>query len=122
MAEILSNLDVHGESAMRSIMLALVLAAPVSAVAATPNFTIPVNTAHHAKHESVYVTFVNHTSQEREVIIDHVKYTVGYNSKIDLVVPVGSVARVYSNQNTKVVGQQTILLTQTDSKAVFSLK
>jgi hypothetical protein len=107
---------------MRSIMLALVLAAPVSAVASTPNYTNPVNTAHHERQTSVYVTFVNHTSQEREVIIDHVKYTVGYNSKIDVVVPVGSVARVYSSQNTKVAGQQTILLTEADAKAIVFLK
>jgi hypothetical protein len=107
---------------MRSMMLALVLAAPVSAVAATPNYTNPVTTAHHEKQASVYVTFVNHTSQEREVIINNQKYRLGYNSKIDVMVPVGSVARVYSNQNSKVEGQQTILLTEADSKAVVFLK
>jgi hypothetical protein len=107
---------------MRSILIALVLAAPVAAVAATPNYTNPVNTAHHAKEQTVYVTFVNHTSQEREVIIDHVKYTVGYNSKIDVVVPAGSVARVYSNQNSKVDGQQVILLAASDEKTTVFLK
>ena len=107
---------------MRSLMIALVLAAPVSAVAATPNYTNPVNTAHHAKQQTVYVTFVNHTSQEREVIIDHVRYTIGFNSKVDVVAPVGSVARVYSNQNSKIDGQQAILLTQDDAKAVVYLK
>jgi hypothetical protein len=107
---------------MRSVMIALVLAAPLSAVAATPNYTNPVNTARHAKEQTVYVTFVNHTSQEREIIIDNVKYTVAYNSKIDVVVPAGSVARVYSNQNTKVNGQQEILLAASDVKTTVFLK
>jgi len=106
---------------MRSLMIALVLAAPVSAVAATPNYTNPVNTAHHAKQQTVYVTFVNHNVNEREVIIDNVKYTVAYNSKIDVVVPVGSVARVYSSQDSKIDGQQTFLLTAADAKAVVYL-
>jgi len=106
---------------MRSLMIALVLAAPVSAVAATPNYTNPVNTAHHAKQQTVYVTFVNHNVNEREVIIDNVKYTVAYNSKVDVVVPVGSVARVYSSQDSKIDGQQTFLLTAADAKAVVYL-
>jgi len=106
---------------MRSLMIALVLAAPVAAVAATPNYTNPVNTARHAKQQTVYVTFVNHNVNEREVIIDNVKYTVAYNSKIDVVVPVGSVARVYSSQDSKIDGQQTFLLTAADAKAVVYL-
>jgi len=80
-----------------------------------------VNTAHHAKQQTVYVTFVNHNVNEREVIIDNVKYTVAYNSKIDVVVPVGSVARVYSSQDSKIDGQQTFLLTAADAKAVVYL-
>jgi hypothetical protein len=104
---------------MRSIMLALVLAAPVAAVAATPNYTNPVNTAHHAKEQTVYVTFVNHTSQDREVIIGNVKYTVAYNSKIDVVVPAGSLARVHSDQNSKVDGQ--VLIAASDVKTTVFL-
>jgi ATP-dependent phosphoenolpyruvate carboxykinase len=104
------------------MMLALVLAAPVSAVAATPNYTNPVTTAHHAKEQAIYVTFVNHTSQEREVIIGNSKYTVGYNSVLNVLVPAGSVARVYSSQNSKIDGQQTILLAASDAKTTVYLK
>jgi hypothetical protein len=43
MAEILSN-HCYGETPMRSLMLALALAAPVSAVAASPTYTNPLTT------------------------------------------------------------------------------
>ena len=59
---------------MRSLLIALVLAAPVSAVAATLTYTNPMTTAHQAKEQTVYVTFVNHTSQEREVRIGDKQY------------------------------------------------
>jgi hypothetical protein len=105
---------------MRSLLVALVLAAPVCAVAATPTYTNPMTTAHHASTQTVFVTFVNHTSQEREVRIGEERYRVPYNSQIHIAVPVGAVVRLYSSQNSKVNGLQVMLASANDAdSAVF---
>lgn len=95
---------------MRSILLVLALAAPVSAVASIPSYTNPMSTAHRAKQETVLVTFVNRTSQEREVRIGNEQYVVRYNSQFHLYLPVGTAVSVYSNQNSKINGQQVVLV------------
>ena len=105
---------------MRSLLVALVLAAPVSAVASTPSYTSPVNTAHHAKAQTVYVTFVNHTSAERQVCIGNLRYTIKYNSAVRVEVPVGSMVLVSSNQDSKVNDQLTV--SANDEKASIFLK
>jgi hypothetical protein len=105
---------------MRSILLALALAAPVSAVAATPSFTNPMNTAHRAKVQTVLVTFVNNTSGEREIRIGNEQYSMRNNTVFHVFVPVGTLVSVYSNQNTRINGQQTVLISpETARDAVF---
>lgn len=105
---------------MRSIVLALALAAPVSAVAAAPNYTNPMSTLHHAKQQAVFVTFVNFTSQEREVRIGDHQYKMPDTSVLHLYVPVGSVVQVYSTQNSKVNGQELLQVSASDAgKSVF---
>ena len=56
---------------MRSLVLALALAAPLSAVAAPNTFTRPVR-MHVAKPQTVLLTFVNSTSQDRELVVGNV--------------------------------------------------
>jgi hypothetical protein len=105
---------------MRSLILALAFAAPVCAVAATPTYASPTTTEHRAKIQEVYVTFVNHTSQEREVRVGHMQYKLRYNSTIHAMLPVGSVVTVYSNENSKVNGQALMQVSANDEdRAVF---
>jgi hypothetical protein len=107
---------------MRSIMLALVLAAPVSAVAATPNYTNPMTTAHRVKPEEVRLTFVNHTPSEREVRIGDQQYRIRNNSEFHVLVIVGSVVSVYSDQDSKINGQQIIQVSAKDANSAVFLK
>jgi ribosomal protein L2 len=105
---------------MRSILVALALAVPVSAVAATPNYTHPITTIHQAKPQRVMVTFVNNTSQEREVRIGNEQYSIRNNTVFHVFIPVGTTVSVYSNQNSRVNGQQTVLVsTETEKESVF---
>ena len=107
---------------MRSLLVALVLAAPVCAVAATPTYTNPMTTAHHAKQQTVFVTFVNHTSQEREVRVGDAQYLIPYNSQVHVSIPVGSVVRVYSSTNSKVNGQEVMQVSANDNESAVFLK
>jgi len=107
---------------MRSLLVALVLAAPVCAVAATPTYTNPMTTERHAKLQTVFVTFVNHTSQEREVLVGDEKYQIPYNSQVHVSIPVGSVVRVYSSTNSKVNGQALMQVSANDNESAVFLK
>jgi hypothetical protein len=107
---------------MRSLLIALALAAPVSAVAATPTYTNPMTTAHHVREQVVYVTFVNHTSQEREVRIGNTVYLIPYNSQRHLSIPVGSSVRVYSSQNSAWNGQELMQVSAKDDESAVFLK
>ena len=105
---------------MRSLMLALALAAPVSAVAASPTYTNPVSTMHHAKEQVVFLTFVNYTSQDREVRIGDVQYKIRYDSVLHVYAPIGSLVKVYSMQNSKVNGQELMQVSANDAgRSVF---
>ena len=105
---------------MRSLILALALAAPVSAVAALPTYTNPVSTMHHAKEQVVFLTFVNFTSQDREVQIGDTQYKIRYDSVLHVYAPVGSTVRVYSMQNSKVHGQELMQVSANDrGRSVF---
>ena len=109
---------------MRSIVLALAFAAPLSAVAATPNtFTTPdVHRSHEAKPQQVLVTFMNHTSQDREVQIGSDVYKLNYNSKLNVIAPVGSSVKVYSQTNSKVNGQELMQVAATDQNKSIELR
>ncbi|MBW4040128.1 MAG: hypothetical protein HIU91_14940 [Acidobacteria bacterium] len=109
---------------MRSILIALALAAPLSAVAATPTYSNPMTSLrHHApKEELVPLTFVNNSSQEREVLIGDTKYVLRLQTTFEARVPVGSVVRVYSNQNTKVNGQELMQVSAADANKRVMLR
>jgi hypothetical protein len=104
---------------MRSIVLACVFAAPLCAVAATPNYTSPLATVHQAKPkpkpQMAFLAFVNFTTQEREVRIGDMQYRIPHTTVLHMWVPVGTVVREYSAENQKVNGQELIEVAITDS-------
>jgi hypothetical protein len=106
---------------MRSLILALALAAPVSAVAATPTYSNPMTTAHQQqKEQAVFLTFVNYTPQDREVRIGNIIYEIRYDSVLHVYAPVGSDVREYSDQNTKIAGLKLMQVSASDrDKSVF---
>jgi hypothetical protein len=106
---------------MRSLIFALALAAPVSAVAAAPNYSNPMSTLHQEeKQQVVYITFVNSTFQDREIRIGNMQYDMRPSQTFRLLVAVGSVVRVYSDRNSKVSGQPLIQVSANDAdKSVF---
>jgi hypothetical protein len=122
MAETLTKIQLYGESAMRSLILALAFAAPLSAVAATPKYTSPMSNVHQQKQEMVYLTFVNHTSQDREVQIGDDVYKMRLNSMLHIYAPVGSTIRTYSETNSKINGQELMQVAASDRDASIFLK
>lgn len=106
---------------MRSLMIALALAAPVSAVAAAPALTYsnPMNTVHQQKAREVLLTFVNFTSQDREVRIGDVQYKIRYDSVLHVYVPVGSLVSVSSDMNSKVDPQYMYVSANDAGKSVL---
>jgi hypothetical protein len=99
---------------MRSLILALAFAAPLSAVAATPTYTSPMSNVHQAKPQEVYLTFINHTAQDREVKVGTDVYKMNLNSVIHVYAPVGSSVQVYSMTNSKVNGQEQMQVQSSD--------
>jgi hypothetical protein len=109
---------------MRSFIVALALAAPVCAAAATPaapTYSNPMTTVRHQQAEKVvFLTFVNYTPQDREVRVGNVQYRVRYDSVLHVYAPVGSVIRQYSEQDSKVNGQELMQVSANDvGKSVF---
>jgi hypothetical protein len=108
---------------MRSIVLALAFAAPLSAVAATPNtFTTPDVHSHAARPQEVLITLVNHNPQDREVQIGESVYKLNFNRSLNVSVPVGSSVRVYSQMNSKVNGQEQLQVAASDNNKSIELK
>ena len=107
---------------MRSLILAPALAAPVSAVASAPNYSNPMSTSRHAKVQEVYLTFVNYTVQDRELVIDGEKYKVPYLATAHVLAPVGSPVFEYSETNTKVNGQELMRVSANDADKCILLK
>jgi len=106
---------------MRSLIFALALAAPVSAVAAAPALTYsnPMTTVHQQKARVVMLTFVNYTSQNRDVRIGNVKYKMRYDSAFSVYVPVGSLVSVSSDENSKVAPQYMYVSADDAGKSVL---
>jgi hypothetical protein len=106
---------------MRSLLLALAFAAPVCAVAATPDYTHPISAVHSQEREQVvFLTFVNYTPQDREVRVGNLQYKVRYDTVLHVYAPVGSVVRVFSEQNSKINGQELMQVSANDrNKSVF---
>ncbi len=100
---------------MRSLIFALALAAPFSAVASTPMYSNPMSHSHHQQVQDVFMTFENKTVQDRELVIGNEKYRIPCLSTIHLQAPVGSPVFVYSETNTKVHGQELMRVSPTDA-------
>jgi hypothetical protein len=112
---------------MRSILavvtLAVSIAAPLSAVASTrTTFTTPTSVRHQPRTQEVYVTFRNTTSQDRELVIGDQSFKVRNNANISIIIPVGSVIRVYSQTNSKVNGQELMQVSAADADSTVVLK
>jgi hypothetical protein len=97
---------------MRSIALALVLAAPSCALASAPA-TIPSPdyqkvrlTLHRERDPEVMVTFINHSVTDRELLIGNQKFEVRVLSKMSVLIPIGDPVFVYSQRDSKVNGQE----------------
>jgi hypothetical protein len=107
---------------MRSLILALALAAPVSAVAAAPSYSNPLTNMHHQQQQQdVFLTFVNNSAQDREILIgDHV-YKLLFRGSVHIHVPVGTPVFVYSQTNSKVNGQELMLVSATDQDKSITL-
>ena len=100
---------------MRSLILALAFAAPVSAVASAPMYSNPMSHSHHQQVQEVFLTFENKPVQDREVVIGNQEYKIGCLSKIHLHAPVGSPVFVYSETNSKVHGQELMRVSPNDA-------
>ena len=98
---------------MRSIVLVLALAAPLSAVAAPNTFTRPTR-VHEEKPQQVFMTFVNHTPQDREVMIGNRVFKLHNFERLNIEASVGSEVRVYSEVNSKVNGQVLMQVSAAD--------
>jgi hypothetical protein len=107
---------------MRSLIFALALAAPVSAVAAAPDYSNPLSDMHHQKEQVVFMTFVNYTVQDREVQIGDKLYKIPYLGIVHVYAPVGSPVFVYSETNTKVHGQELMRVSVNDKDRSILLK
>ena len=98
---------------MRSIALVLALAAPLSAVAAPNTFTRPTR-VHEEKPQEVFMTFVNRTPQDCEVMIGNRVFKLHNFERLNIEAPVGSEVRVYSEVNSKVNGQVLMQVSAAD--------
>jgi len=108
---------------MRSIVLAFALAAPLCAVAATPNYTHPLTVRHQQpKEELVSLTFVNFTTQEHEVRIGDRQYKVAVAKVLRIAVPVGAVVTEYTPENSRTDGKQLIEVAASDAGKNIFLK
>lgn len=113
---------------MRSLVLALALAAPISAVAAiptmipTPTYSNALNSTQHAKQDVVFMTFVNYTVQDRELLIGNKAYKVPLFATLHVYAPVGSPVFVYSETNSKVHGQELMRVSANDAGKNIFLK
>ena len=107
---------------MRSLIFALALAAPISAVAATPTYSNPMTTAHRQAEQVVYMTFVNYATQDRELVIGNQKYKLRFQAVAHVYAPVGSPVFVYSETNSKVNGQELMRVSANDKDRSILLK
>jgi len=109
---------------MRSLIFALALAAPVSAVASTStyNYGNPLATMHHQAAQEVLLTFRNCSVQDRELVIGDKEYKMASVSTLRLYVPVGTPVFVYSQTNDQVHGQELLRVSANDENKSIGLK
>jgi hypothetical protein len=107
---------------MRSFLVALAFAAPVCAVAATPTYSNPMTTARHHAEQTVFLTFVNYTSQDRELVIGDQTYKIEYHTSMHVHAPVGAPVFVFSETNSKVNGQELMRVSANDADKSVTLR
>ncbi len=107
---------------MRSLILALALAAPVSAVASTSTYSNPMISMRHQNVQEVCLTFKNYSVQDRELVIGDKKYKLASVSGIHIYVPVGSPVFVYSEMNTNVNGQELMRVSANDADKTIGVR
>jgi opacity protein-like surface antigen len=114
----------YGEDAMRSMLIALVLAAPLSAVAATPDYTHPVDRTHTTKATEQWVglTFATVTGQDREILVGDKMFKLRFGQQLSVAAPVGTVVRVYSDQNSRLNGQVLMEVGANDARTVIRVQ
>jgi hypothetical protein len=106
---------------MRSIVLALAFLAPTAAFAATPaaapaDYTSPITTIHSTKPQEVLVTFRSTASGSRVLAVNEHQYPIRFGQVITVCAPVGSIVRVYSDQNSKISGQEVLRIAASDAQ------
>jgi ADP-glucose pyrophosphorylase len=107
---------------MRSLIFALALAAPISAVAATRSYSNPLSNMHHQQQQQeVFLTFVNNSVQDREVVIGDHLYKLQFRGMVHVHVAVGTPVFVYSEMNSKVNGQELMLVSAIDQDKRITL-
>jgi hypothetical protein len=109
---------------MRSLIFALALAAPVSAVASTSTYSYsnPLNTMHRQNVQEVLLTFRNYSVQDRELVIGDKEYKMASVSTLRIYVPVGTPVFVYSKTNSHVNGQELMRVSANDGKASIGIQ
>jgi glycine cleavage system H lipoate-binding protein len=108
---------------MRSIVFALALAVPCSAFAATHStYTRPLTDSHPERTKYVAITFVNPTSQDREVVVGDTMFKIANAKHMSVTVPVGGTVRIFSTQNSKVNGQELMQISASDADRTVVLK
>ena len=109
---------------MRSLIFALALAAPISAVASTSaySYSNPLTTLHHLNAQEVLLTFRNYSVQDRELVIGDKEYKMASVSTLSIYVPVGSPVFVYSETNSKVNGQELMRVSASDADKSIGLR
>ena len=109
---------------MRSLILALAFAAPVSAVASTTNYTYsnPMTSMRHQHVQEVFLTFKNCSVQDRELVIGDKEYKMASVSTLRIYVPVGTPVFVYSQTNDHVHGQELMRVSANDENKSIGLK
>jgi hypothetical protein len=75
----------------------------------------------HEKPLYVDLAFYNITSQDREVRIGDRQFPIRYDQVLHITAPVGSVVRVYSSQNSKLNGQELMVVSGSDDHRVIKL-
>jgi hypothetical protein len=109
---------------MRSLIFALALAAPVSAVASTTTYTYsnPMTSMRHQSAQEVLLTFRNCSVQDRELVIGDKEYKMASVSTLRIYVPVGTPVFVYSQTNDHVHGQELMRVSANDEDKTVGLK
>jgi hypothetical protein len=107
---------------MRSIVLALAFFAPAAAAFAAPaDYTSPIVSVHATKPQQVMLTFQNNTVHDRILRVGDRQFHIRPTEHFSTVAAVGSVVRMYSDQDSKVDGQPLLTVSANDSHRYITI-